>query len=98
MIKKTKNPLKKNKTLNFKFDNFSKSDTYTINLLATFSGIKKWLLNEGEKFNFETKLTEENIKKLGLPYEKIRDAFRVEVKNTEEAKNLIVKNPKLDSH
>lgn len=39
--------------------------------------------------------TEENIKKLGLPYEKIRDAFRVEVKSTEEAKNLIVKNPKL---
>ncbi len=39
--------------------------------------------------------TEENVKKLGVPYEKIRDFFRLEVKDTEEAKNLIIKYPKL---
>ena len=38
--------------------------------------------------------TDENIiKALGHPYEKIRDAFRISVKNTEEARDLIVKNP-----
>lgn len=39
--------------------------------------------------------TEENVKKLGVSYEKIRDFFRLEVKDTEEAKNLIIKYPKL---
>lgn len=39
--------------------------------------------------------TEENVKKLGVPYEKIRDFFRIEVKDTEEAKNLIIKYPEL---
>lgn len=38
---------------------------------------------------------EENVKALGLPYEKIRDAFRVSVKDTAEARDLIVKNPAL---
>lgn len=77
LIEKTKNPLKKNKTLNFKFDDFSESDTYTINLLATFSGIKKWLLKEGENFNFETELTEENIKKDidNIPFKEIKLYF-----------------------
>ena len=38
--------------------------------------------------------TDENVvKALGHPYEKIRDAFRISVKNTEEARDLIVKNP-----
>lgn len=34
--------------------------------------------------------TEDKIKGLNLPYEKINDAFRVEVKDTLEAKNLIM--------
>lgn len=38
---------------------------------------------------------EENVKALGLPYEKIRDAFRVSVKDTAEARDLIIKNPAL---
>lgn len=38
---------------------------------------------------------EEKVKALGLPYEKIRDAFRVSVKNTAEARDLIIKNPAL---
>lgn len=38
---------------------------------------------------------EENVKALGLPYEKIRDAFRVSVKDTAEARELIIKNPAL---
>lgn len=38
---------------------------------------------------------EENVKALGLPYEKIRDAFRVSVKDTAEARDLIMKNPAL---
>lgn len=38
--------------------------------------------------------TDENVvKALGHPYEKIKDAFRISVKNTEEARDLIVKNP-----
>ena len=37
--------------------------------------------------------TENVVKALGHPYEKIRDAFRISVKNTEEARDLIVKNP-----
>lgn len=36
---------------------------------------------------------EDKIKALGLPYENIRDAVRIAVKNTEEARDLIVKNP-----
>ena len=38
---------------------------------------------------------ENDIKNLGLPYEKIKDACRVAVKNTEEARNLIMKYPSL---
>lgn len=38
---------------------------------------------------------EENVKALGLPYEKIRDAFRVSVKDTAEARDLIIKNSAL---
>ncbi len=35
---------------------------------------------------------EDKIKALGLPYENIRDAVRIAVKNTEEARDLIVKH------
>lgn len=38
---------------------------------------------------------EDKIKALGLPYENIRDAVRIAVKNTEEARDLIVKHPNL---
>lgn len=38
---------------------------------------------------------EDKIKALGLPYESIRDAVRIAVKNTEEARDLIVKHPDL---
>lgn len=38
---------------------------------------------------------EEKVKALGLPYEKIRDAFKVSVKDTAEARDLIIKNPAL---
>lgn len=38
---------------------------------------------------------EEKVKTLGLPYEKIRDAFKVSVKDTAEARDLIIKNPAL---
>lgn len=38
---------------------------------------------------------EEKIKSLNLPYEKIRDAFRIEVKDTEAARDLIVAHPEL---
>ena len=38
---------------------------------------------------------EEKVKALGLTYEKIRDAFRVSVKDTAEARDLIIKNPSL---
>lgn len=38
---------------------------------------------------------EEKVKALGLPYEKIRDAFRVSVKDTAEARDLIIKNSAL---
>lgn len=38
---------------------------------------------------------EENVKALGLPYEKIRDAFKVSVKDTAEARDFIIKNPAL---
>ena len=36
---------------------------------------------------------EQTIKKLGFPYEKIRDAFRISVKDTAEARDLIIKHP-----
>lgn len=36
---------------------------------------------------------EQPIKDLGFPYEKIRDAFRISVKNTAEARDLIIKHP-----
>lgn len=36
---------------------------------------------------------EQTIKDLGFPYEKIRDAFRISVKNTAEARDLIIKHP-----
>lgn len=38
---------------------------------------------------------EDKIKTLGLPYENIRDAVRIAVKNTEEARDLIVRHPDL---
>lgn len=38
---------------------------------------------------------EEKVKALGLPYEKTRDAFRVSVKDTAEARDLIIKNSAL---
>lgn len=38
---------------------------------------------------------ENDIKNLGLPYEIIKDACRVAVKNTEKARNLIIKYPSL---
>lgn len=38
---------------------------------------------------------EDKIKALGLPYENIRDAVRIAVKNTKEARDLIVKHPVL---
>lgn len=38
---------------------------------------------------------EDKIKALGLPYENIRDAVRIAVKNTEEARDLIVKHSDL---
>ena len=40
-------------------------------------------------------VSEEEIKKLSRPYEKIRDAYRVSVKNTEEALSLYKENPEL---
>ena len=39
--------------------------------------------------------TEESVKSLGKPYKKIRDAYRVEVKDTVEAKELIVSRPEI---
>lgn len=38
---------------------------------------------------------EKNVKALKLPYEQIRDAIRISVKNTEQARDLILANPKL---
>lgn len=38
---------------------------------------------------------EEDIQKLNLPYEAIRDAYRVEVKDTKTAKELILEHPTL---
>ena len=36
---------------------------------------------------------EQTVKTLGFPYEKIRDAFRIAVKDTAEARDLIIKHP-----
>ncbi len=36
---------------------------------------------------------DETIKSLGLPYTKIRDAYKIKVSNTKEVTDLIVKNP-----
>lgn len=38
-------------------------------------------------------VSEDDIKKLGKPYERIRDAFRVSVPDTHAATELIIKNP-----
>lgn len=40
-------------------------------------------------------VSEEEIKKLGKPYEALRDAFRVSVKDTVEARELVINNPSL---
>ncbi len=40
-------------------------------------------------------VTEEEVKTLGKPYEKIRDGWRVSVANTQEATSLILANPAL---
>lgn len=37
-------------------------------------------------------VNEEKIKKLNLPYKKIKNAIKIEIKNTKEATNLIIKN------
>ena len=42
-------------------------------------------------------VSEETVKSLGKPYEEIRDAFRIAVKNTEEARDLIIARPDLFS-
>lgn len=38
---------------------------------------------------------EEDIKKLGLPFEKVNDSFRVEVKDSVQARDLILKYPEI---
>ncbi|MBQ7968352.1 MAG: ABC transporter ATP-binding protein [Clostridia bacterium] len=40
-------------------------------------------------------INEETVKAFGLPYEKIRDAYRISVPNTKEATSLIIKNPEI---
>ncbi len=40
-------------------------------------------------------ISEDQIKILKLPYEKIRDAYKINVKNTSEAKKLVLKYPDL---
>ncbi len=42
-------------------------------------------------------LSEEEVKRLGKPYEKIRDGWRVSVENTQEATALILQNPDIFS-
>ena len=44
---------------------------------------------------YKDSLSEEEVKKLNHKYEKIRDAYRVSVANTEEARDLIVNNQEL---
>lgn len=38
-------------------------------------------------------ISEENVAKLGLPYQRLRDSYRVEVQDTHAATELIVKHP-----
>lgn len=40
-------------------------------------------------------IKEEEVKKLGVPYQMIRDGFKIEVKNTSEATNMIVNNQEI---
>ena len=40
-------------------------------------------------------VSEEKISSLGLPYEKIRDALRIAVKDTKEARDFIIRYPEL---
>lgn len=40
-------------------------------------------------------ITEEQVKKFGLPYEKIRNAYRIAVPNTEKATELILTHPEI---
>lgn len=40
-------------------------------------------------------IKEEEVKKLGIPYQTIRDGFKIEVKNTLEATNMIVNNQEI---
>lgn len=40
-------------------------------------------------------IKEEEVKKLGVPYQTIRDGFKIEVKNTSEATNMIVNNQEI---
>lgn len=40
-------------------------------------------------------IKEEEVKKLGVPYKAIRDGFKIEVKNTLEATNMIVNNQEI---
>lgn len=40
-------------------------------------------------------VNEDEIQKLGLPYEVLHDAFRISVKDTKQAKELIIKYPEL---
>ena len=42
-------------------------------------------------------VSENDIQKLGLEYEALRDAFRISVSNTKEATEIILKNPELFS-
>lgn len=63
------------------------------------------IVGEGTPHDLKTKhakdfITLYNVKKedvalIGLPYEEIRDGFRIPVNNTNEAKNLILKYPDL---
>ena len=39
--------------------------------------------------------TEEQVKEFGLPYEKIRDAYRIAVPNTAKATQLILMHPEI---
>lgn len=63
------------------------------------------IVGEGTPYELKTKYTndyitiynksEEDVKKLGLKYEKIKDGYRLEVKDTNEAKKLMIENQDL---
>lgn len=63
------------------------------------------IVGEGTPYELKTKYTndyitiynksEEEIKKLGLKYEKIKNGYRLEVKDTNEAKKLMIENQDL---